>query len=193
MKKITERDKEMKHLPMVVIDTETGGLDCNTDALLSIAAYNPDTKVEFYVQIKAADGMECGLIALDVNGLDPNEGELETNAMTMFAKWLARQGEHVIAGANVKFDIGFIEKAFERVGLRYHISHRVLDVQSMAFMAYALGKLDLPMYSGVPKVSLDCILGAMDAMRDEEKHSALEDVKLTSYAIQSILARCDNG
>ncbi len=193
MEKITERDKEMKHLPMVVIDTETGGLDCNTDALLSIAAYNPDTDISFYVQIKAADGMECGLIALDVNGLDPNEGELETNAMTMFAKWLARQGEHVIAGANVKFDMGFIEKAFERVGLRYHLSNRVLDVQSMAFMAYALGKLDLPVFSGIPKVSVDAILKTLGSQREEEKHSALEDAKLTSFAIESILEKCNNG
>jgi DNA polymerase III epsilon subunit-like protein len=183
----------MNILPMVVIDTETGGLDCNTDALMSIGAYNPRTAEEFYLQIKAADGTEVSLVALQVNGLDPNEGELETNAMTMFAKWLARQGDHVIAGANVKFDIGFIEKAFERVGLRYHLSHRILDVQSMAFMAYALGRLDLPTHYGVPKVSVDSILETLGTQREEDKHNALEDAKLTALAIQSILDRCNNG
>lgn len=188
---LKERENKMRELPIVVIDTETGGLDCNTDALLSIGAYNPKTAEEFYIQIKAADGTECGLVALEVNGLNPNEGELETNAMTMFAKWLARQGDHVIAGANVKFDIGFIEKAFERVGLRYHLSHRVLDVQSMAFMAYSLGRLELPTRDNLPRVNVDSILEALGTRREEDKHNALEDAKLTALAIQSILEKCN--
>jgi DNA polymerase III epsilon subunit-like protein len=178
----------MHSIPIVVIDTETGGLDCQTNALLSIGAYNLLTGEKFYAQMKANESLHCNAIALKVNGLNPLFGEDERDVMHEFKLWIHRQGSHILAGANTAFDIGFLNKAFERQFIVSPLGHRVLDVISMALMAHMLGKLTLPVLHDIPCASLDAILQTIGLSRPTLEHNSLTDAILTAEAIKTILS-----
>jgi ribonuclease T len=178
---------------MLIIDTETGGLNPETDALLSVAAIHVESGAEILIMIAPAPGLQLTEEALKVNGLDPEllakEGMPEKEAIGLLSMWLGIFGKQEWAGCNPEFDRGFIDAAFTRSGLKNRLPRRPIDVQTVAWTAYAAGLLDLPKnpHTGLPTRSLDGILKALGLARSSEKHDALEDAQLTLQALTAIL------
>ena len=125
----------------VVIDLETGGFNCKTDALLEIAAvlvdFNDQGLLEpeetFRFHVKPFEGANIEQSALDFTGIDPyhpfREAVAEEEAMTeMFRavrKEIREQGcrRAILVGHNAHFDAGFINAAVERSGIKRNPFH----------------------------------------------------------------------
>jgi len=155
---------------VVIVDTETTGLNPATCGLIQLAAvaYGRERKplAMFHERIKLETVFDIDPKAIAVNGYDPATwgGELERVVLTEFRVWLAGlpdAGALTWCGANVPFDQGFLKAAADRhFGWRFierQFSHRVLDVNSLAFiplMANAVtgrSMSDLRQGAGIPK------------------------------------------
>ena len=126
---------------IVVLDTETGGLDPGAHSLLSIGVvvWQPPEivgEIEIFV---AEPQITCDDEALAVNraniswlrqhGLDP------VSAIVAFEKFIlahfpnaSDQNRITIAGHNIGFDVSFLKRLYRLAGRQYEIfSHRLID------------------------------------------------------------------
>ena len=176
---------------LVVVDTETGGLRADRHALLSIAAVDAQSGEAYRALIRPSADWIVEAGALEVNGLTMDflrdAGRAESVVMTEFAAWMEARRGCLVAGCNVTFDIGFLEAAAMRSGVKWQAG-RSLDIRGAAWLAYetkglerALGK------DGNPRLSLDSIAGALGLSRTTEKHDALEDALLTLACFRELL------
>ena len=179
---------------MFVIDCETGGLDPALDALVSVAAIHAESGAEFSMLIRPHVGLALNDEALEVNGLSrahlEQEGTDEKDAMGAFAMWLHVFGHQEWMGCNPQFDRAFIDAAFARHEIGKRLGHRPIVLQAVAWLADSLGLIELPHGSdGLPKRSLDAILGALGLSRGSDWHGAMEDCQLTLAAYKIIKSR----
>lgn len=180
---------------MVVIDVETGGLDPERDALLSIGAVDSMTKERFYSRMRPLESLRVYEAALKANGFERKslfDSELlsELQCMEEFRAWLFLHGPAVIAGCNVKFDIAFINAALTRSLINDdQLTRHAFDLQTLALTAHILGAIELPIKHDMPSMSLDSILSTVGLSRSAggHVHNALEDAALTLSAIELIL------
>ena len=122
---------------MIVVDVETGGLNCELNPLLSIGAVDFDTNETFYVEIMAYSGQHCTEQALQVNGIDPNTwgNMILVHAMQKFDKWL--QGRDILlAGQNPSFDRDFCNYNFKQTGVKTKFPHRTVDLHTIAYAKF---------------------------------------------------------
>ena len=177
---------------LVVVDTETGGLRADRHALLSIAAVDSAGGEAFHALIRPSADWIVEAGALEVNGLTldflRDAGRAESVVMTEFQLWMDARRGSMVAGCNVAFDIGFLEAAAKRSGLKWQAG-RSLDLRGAAWLAYETKGLNLAIgKDGNPKLSLDSIAGALGLSRTSEKHDALEDALLTMACFRELLA-----
>lgn len=127
---------------LVVLDTETGGLDSATDALLEIGALLVDSSLEkageLDLLIRPWPGLRVLKESLDINGLDPadleSRGLLEHEALARLRAFVSlplTQGPVILAGWNISFDQSFLQAAFKRHNMPWPFGHRTLDIQSV--------------------------------------------------------------
>jgi DNA polymerase III epsilon subunit-like protein len=173
---------------LLVLDTETGGLNPETDALLSIGLVDwCDGKVMREQEILVdPEGLQCSPKALEVNGID-----LELHcAYSVPRAFAAKQiqdfcrpmGRPWLAGHNVFFDVGFVRRLFTPDVLRATFSHRMLDtMQVLGFLGHAglipegIGKLDQAMrHFGL-------------TMPEGKRHTALGDALVTAELYSRLL------
>lgn len=183
----------MRTLPLVVIDVETGGLDPQRDALLSVAAVDSRDGARFHTLVRAAPGARISDEALAVNGFCREDclslaRPAEADALRRLAAWLDARRPFIAAGCNVAFDAAFLRAAAARAGLALEIGHRLFDIQTLALAAHALGAVTLPERDGRPSASLDAILKAVGLARPAGAHRADEDAALTARAIEQLFA-----
>ncbi len=189
-----EEPVPLRPCKMIIVDVETGGLDPERDALLSIAAIDAQTRDEFYSLIRAPESLHISDDALRANGFErkacySDERESELVVVDKFVEWLSMRDPAIIAGCNVKFDIAFINAAFKRSDIedRQMLGHRSFDLQTLALVAHLLLVIDLPVKHELPSMSLDSILLVVGLSRLGAVHNALEDAKLTLQAIEMLL------
>jgi ribonuclease T len=140
----------------VVVDLETGGFNCKTDALLEIAAvlvdFNdegllaPEETFRFHVQPFEGANMEPA--SLEVTGIDPHHplrpAIPEKDALQrIFREVRAKQREagckrSVMVAHNAHFDLGFLNEAIERTGIKRSPFHpfSVFDTATLGGIAY---------------------------------------------------------
>lgn len=176
---------------LIVIDTETGGLDPRRHALLTIAAFDSQTGDSWEARIKPAPGLEIDQEALAVNGLDvadlARSGREERDAMMDLWCWARLRKDGILAGCSPEFDAGFLKAACDRAKVSWPFTHRTLDLRAAAWCAYEAGILPLPLSkAGRPRFDLDAILGALGLSRAADKHDATEDAELTLAAFEGI-------
>ena len=176
---------------LVVVDTETGGLRADRHALLSIAAVDSAGGEAFHALIRPSADWIVEAGALEVNGLSidflRDAGRAESVVMAEFQSWMNGRRGAMLAGCNVAFDIGFLEAAAKRVGVKWQAG-RSLDIRGAAWLAYETRGLDLAIgKDGNPKLSLDSIAGALGLSRASDKHNALEDALLTMACFRELL------
>jgi DNA polymerase III subunit epsilon len=173
---------------ILVLDTETGGLDPSTDALLSIGLVDfQDGEVLRTEEILVdPEGLACNPKALAVNQIDLDVhcgySVTRAEAAERIRDFCAPMGRPIIAGHNVQFDIGFIRKLFAPDVLRRTVSHRVLDtMQVLCFLGHAglippdIAKLDQAMaHFGI-------------TMPADKRHTALGDALVTAELYRRLL------
>lgn len=176
--------------PLLVIDTETGGLDPERHALLSVAAVDSTTE-ECFVEIIAPDPeWIVEHAALEKNGLSldflKKNGRPEREVMQDLSLWLAARRFSLLAGCNVAFDRDFLRAAFRRHGLTWPMG-KSIDLQAAAWLAHEVGGITLPVGADkLPRLSLEHIAAALDFGRVSDTHNALEDALLTLSCFKTL-------
>lgn len=143
---------------LLVIDTETGGLDPKLFSILSLGAVvwgDGEILDSFEVfiaepEIKAeTEALAVNRINIDwlkANGVAPNE------AVSRFHLFLdknfgagAERAKINVAGHNVSFDVGFVKRLYSFTNYKYDevFSHRVLDTAGIVRFLIIAGKLPL--------------------------------------------------
>lgn len=178
---------------MIVLDTETTGLDPEKNSLLSIGVLefeNPEN--QFYGECRIWDGAEVSPAALEVNGFsdeeitDPEKQSL-CELMEAFLSWAADCDNKMIAGHNAAFDLQFLVASAERCGLDSNLFHkRIIDTHSLAWMHLVQSREEVPAENGHSSLSSDFIFTYAGITEERGEHNALEDAKLTAEAISRL-------
>lgn len=173
---------------LVIIDSETGGLNPETDALLSVGLVDwSDGVVRRSTEILIdPEGRRCDPKAMEVNRIDLEihcaYSVTRAEAAEQIRDFCAPMGRPIMAGHNVQFDIGFIRRLFAPDVLRKTFSHRALDtLQLLLFLEHArlipsgIGKLDQAMaHFGL-------------TMPEGKRHTALGDALVTAELYTRLL------
>jgi DNA polymerase III epsilon subunit-like protein len=121
---------------IVVFDTETTGLSPTRNGIVALGAIDLATGDKFYEECRIDDDTEINQYALGVNGFseaqvrDPNKqsmAELEEH----FEAWCKAHNATVIAGYNVKFDIGFLKNVVTKHGMQWGLPTKYVDVEQV--------------------------------------------------------------
>ena len=143
------------YLP-VVVDVETGGFDARRDALLEIAAslIRMDGEGKLHLagthgfHIKPFEGAHLDPKALEFNGIDPDhpfreavpEAQALRELFVPIRKAVKDSGckRAILVGHNAFFDLGFLNAAVERCGIKRNPFHpfSTFDTVSLAGLAY---------------------------------------------------------
>lgn len=183
---------------LVSIDTETGGLDPATHALLSIGARDSKTKEGFYSEILPADGMRLVPEALAVNGFTVEDcyslgRASEHEALYSFFQWLGELMPYVIVGCNTCFDLNFINAACKRSLPTGRLHQRSIDLYSLALLAYDLHLIELPVLKdGTPDCSSTTLFKLFGKKR-EGHHTALVDATFTLECAEILMWMLGKG
>ena len=140
----------------VVIDVETGGFDCRTDAVLEISAITLTMDDEgvlcidksYDFNVEPFEGANLEPAALEFTGIDPHhpfrEADTELKVFTdLFASIRKQVKKHdctraVLVGHNAHFDLGFVMAASERCALKRNPFHpfSVFDTATLSGLAF---------------------------------------------------------
>lgn len=140
----------------VVVDVETGGFNAETDALLEIAAVTLrmdedgllgiDDSLSYHVL--PFEGANIEPASLEVNGIDPHHplrpALTEHDALSRVFREVRRAvretgcNRAVLVGHNAHFDLGFVNAAVTRAGIKRNPFHpfSVFDTATLAGVAF---------------------------------------------------------
>jgi len=180
--------KALEHI--VVLDTETGGLDPFEHSLMSVGLVTGDgTRTdEFFV---AEPKMVTNPRSLAVNRLDPaqvaREGLAPLEAVERIEAFLdAYPGPRpvMVVGHNVAFDLAFMRRIYDMAGrpLPSDFSHRTVDTHTLLWSLMAVGKLP-PNVRGSDAAFAHFDIAPPDALR----HTALGDAVATRDLIERLV------
>ena len=140
----------------VVVDVETGGFDCNTDAVLEIAAstltMDDDGLLKIHktyaFNVEPFEGANLEPAALEFTGIDPHHPfrEAEPEEMVfpdLFGAIRKQVKDHdcnraILVGHNAHFDHGFVMAAAERCQIKRNPFHpfSVFDTATLSGLAF---------------------------------------------------------
>ncbi len=172
----------------VVVDVETGGFDCQRDALLEIAAVpigmDADGRVHalptISTHVEAFPGANIEPRALEINGIDPTHpfrGALpERDALDHIFKPVRQAmreydcSRAILVGHNASFDLSFVNAAIQRTGHKRSPFHpfSTFDTVSLAGLAYGQTVLS------------KAVQAAGIEWKGSEAHSAVYDAEQTA-------------
>jgi len=139
--------------PLIIVDTETGGLDPQRHSLLSVAFVSIDgaRRVELFVR---EPSLVTNPESMKVNGIDlemiEREGLSPQEACERLDRFLEGELERaggkgaLLIGHNVAFDLAFLKRLYRlagREGDHPLISHRSLDTHTLLWALAALGQI----------------------------------------------------
>jgi ribonuclease T len=182
------------YLP-VVVDVETGGFDSTKDALLEIAAttlamddqgllFSAET---FAYHIAPFEGANIDPKALEFNGIDPDhpfrEAVSEAEGLRQIFSSIRKAikasdcKRAILVGHNAFFDLGFLNAAVERCGIKRNPFHpfSTFDTVSLAGMAY--GQTVLAKAAKAAGIEWD----------STQAHSAIYDTEQTALLFCTII------
>ena len=181
----------------VVVDVETAGFNACSDALLEIAAVIIDMDAQGFVQpgetischVQPFPGANLDPRALAFNGIDPAHpfrfAQPEKEALEeIFGPIRRAVKKHVckraiLVGHNAFFDLGFINAAVERTGIKRNPFHpfSTFDTVSLAGLAYG------------QTVLAKAVVAAGIEWNENEAHSALYDTQKTAELFCAVVNR----
>jgi ribonuclease T len=175
------------YLP-VVVDVETGGFDAKLDALLEIAAttvrmdedglLHPGETHACHVQ--PFEGANIDPKALEFNGIDPDhpfrealtEDEALRSLFSPIRKAVKASGckRAILVGHNAFFDLGFLNAAVERSGIKRNPFHPFSTFDTVSLAGLAFGETVLAKAAQTAGLEWD----------SSEAHSAIYDTEQTA-------------
>lgn len=183
----------------VVIDVETGGFNAATDALLEIAAITleMDDKGLWRIDqcmsrhVTPFAGANLDPAALEFTGIDPHHpfrkqiAVEEKEALNDIFKMVRTAMKHhhckraILVGHNPSFDLGFVNAASERCGIKRNPFHpfSTFDTVTLAGLAYGQTVLSR------------AVLSAGLEWDEKQAHSALYDAERTAELFCLIVNR----
>jgi ribonuclease T len=187
------------YLP-VVIDVETAGFDCRTDALLEIAAVTLRLDEAGRLQqheshayhVEPFPGAKLNPEALAFNGIDPYHpfrlARPEADALGLIFQAIRHavkeQGctRAILVGHNPTFDLGFVNAAVERCGIKRNPFHPFSSFDTATLGALAYGQTVLA--RAVQAAGLD--------WDSAQAHSARYDAERTAALFCTIFNRWED-
>lgn len=178
---------------LLVIDTETGGFDPLMWSILSIGAvvWEDGNLLGEAEVLVAEQPVEVEAGAMKVNRIDLKEhvaiGLAPKRAVATFENFILEyfpQGKVPLAGHNVGFDIGFLQRLYRLAGVDFEtrFSHRSIDTSSIMNFLRLAGKLP------IPNSSLDSGLRYFRIeVKGHERHSALADARATAKVLTALI------
>lgn len=172
----------------IVVDVETGGFNSQTDALLEIAAatiQQDDEGYLFFDEVNTAyvepfEGSNIDPKSLEVTGIDLNHplrmAQDETSALgkifTPIRKALKETGcnRAILVGHNAHFDLGFLNAAVVRTGIKRNPFHPFSCLDTVTLSALAYGQTVLARAIAVAEIEWD----------NSRAHSAMYDTDKTA-------------
>jgi len=181
----------------VVVDVETAGFNCETDALLEIAAVllqlnadgtpQPTRTLACHLQPFPGANLEAG--ALKFNRIDPyhpfRQAVPETEGLeTIFNEIRTEVNRNecqraILVGHNPSFDLSFIHAAVRRNQIKANPFHAFSCFDTATLAALAYGQTVLRRASEAAGLSWD----------EDQAHSAIYDAERTSELFCTILNR----
>ncbi|TAM12768.1 MAG: ribonuclease T [Nevskiaceae bacterium] len=180
-------DRFRSFLP-VVVDVETGGFNAQTDALLQVAAVmvemdeagNLSRGATYAVQVQAFPGANIEAASLEVNHIQPDNplrmAVPEAGALSRIFKPVRQAvSEHgcsraVLVGHNAHFDLGFINAAVARCGIKRNPFHPFSVLDTVTLAGATLGQTVLARAVEAAALPFD----------SREAHSAIYDAEQTA-------------
>lgn len=182
----------------VVVDVETGGFNSSTDALLEIAAVlididangmlNRNESWSFHVKPFAGANIEAASLA--VNGIDPHHPLRpaidERDALTRVFSEVRRSMKDadckraILVGHNAAFDLGFLNAALARTGIKRSPFHPFSCFDTATLAGAALGQTVLAKAARVAGMTWD----------SSSAHSARYDAEQTADLFCLICNAC---
>ncbi len=181
----------------VVVDVETGGFNCKTDALLEIAAVLVDfgdggilTRGEtIRYHVKPFEGANMEPASLAVNGIDPHhplrpaidERDALQRLFREIRKAIRDSGcsRAVLVGHNAAFDLGFVNEAIARSGIKRNPFHPFSCFDTATLCGVAFGQT----------VLARAVAAAGFEWDEESAHSAAYDAEMTADLFCEIVNR----
>ena len=172
----------------VVVDVETGGFNCATDALLEIAAVLVEIDADgrlsrgesYCFHVKPFDGSNIEAAALAVNGIDPHHplrpAIVERDALTrVFNEVRSAIRRHsckraVLVGHNASFDLGFLNAAVARTDIKRNPFHPFSCFDTATLAGAAFGQTVLAKAAAIAGIAWD----------SSSAHSARYDAERTT-------------
>lgn len=189
--------------PLVVIDVETSGLDPARHGIIEIGAVLLDGETlevinDLDAEVRLAFWLEWDAEAEAVHGTTRTQAEDparldEAETLACLFEWLDayRGGKRlVMAGMNPGFDLGFLRAVAERTspelatGLRERISHRTLDLHTLAWRAAREHDPEVDLGS----LNTDAIYALLGLDPEAKPHRALEGALREAEALALLLA-----
>ncbi|NNC78228.1 MAG: ribonuclease T [Woeseiaceae bacterium] len=181
----------------VVIDVETGGFNCKTDALLEIAAvivgFNDGGQLvrqeTHRYHVKPFDGANMEEASLAVNGIDPHHPLRpaidERDALGRVFREVRRAirenncNRAVLVGHNAHFDLGFINEAIARASIKRNPFHPFSCFDTATLCGVAFGQTVLSRAAKAAGFEFD----------EEAAHSAAYDAEITADVFCEVVNR----
>lgn len=181
----------------VVIDVETGGFNAATDALLEIAAVTVefdangelDLSESVSYHVEAFEGANIEQASLEVNGIDPHhplrpalpEREALGRIFRVVRTLMKTTGckRAVLVGHNAHFDLGFLNAAIARTGIKRSPFHPFSCFDTATLAGVALGQTVLRRAAAAAGMEWD----------SDAAHSARYDTEQTARLFCTIVNR----
>lgn len=181
----------------VVVDVETGGFNCRTDALLEIAAVMLDPQEDgtllrgetFRFHVKPFEGANLEPASLAVNGIDPHHPLRpaidERDALQRIFREVRREIKEknctraILVGHNASFDLGFVNAAIERTDFKRNPFHPFSCFDTATLSGVAYGQTVLARAARTAGLEWD----------EKSAHSAAYDAEITADVFCDIVNR----
>jgi len=181
----------------VVVDVETGGFDARRDALLELAAVtlrmdqrghlHPDETIATHVI--PFEGANLDPKSLEVNGIDPwhplRAARHERDALGYVFSAVRQAVKEadcnraILVGHNAAFDLGFLNAAVERCGIKRNPFHPFSNFDTVSLAGMAYGQTVLRRAVEAAGIEWD----------NREAHSAVYDTRKTAELFCNIINR----
>ena len=176
---------------VLILDTETGGLDPLTHSLMTVGMVMGDGRNPVELTI-AEPEIIADPRALAVNRLDPAEvariGISVEQACDQIDAYLAKVHPHskpMVCGHNVAFDLAFMRRLYTMAGrpVPSPFTHRTLDTHTLMWSLIAVGKLP-PEVTGSDAAFAHFQIEPPADLR----HTALGDAIATRHLLHGLIA-----
>lgn len=176
---------DINEIRFVVLDTETTGLDCEKDRMLSIGALSVKNNT-----LAINDSFEVLLDQhfyhaenVQIHGILRDEREERISELEALQKFLDFVGNSVLVGHHVGFDLAMLNIALKRHGMP-KLLNKALDTSSL----YKKTLITSPLLQKKERYSLDELADKFDISK-KDRHTALGDAYITAIAFLKILQK----